>query len=435
MRFKKFIPKLLIAAVLIPPAFASAQNSSVNTFSPYTYYGIGDIIQQGTATTVAMGGTGLGYRSATEINLLNPASYSAVGQRTALFHVGLEAQNFYLKSQSTSSSFNTFNVHDIALQLPLAKSLGLTVGITPFSTVGYRISDYDDSTNIWENIGDVHYLYSGSGGVNRFNIGVGYGITKWLSVGAQMLYYHGNIIRNYQQTITSVTGSGTYVALSSDNHEYVNRIMCDFGVQARLFAHDNRSLELGAYYNMGGRLYGQVTETVIHSPSFTSIGYDNVVNTTYRSQLRLPDIYSGGLCYQSPKFSAALDYSFGAWGVNSAVSPTVAYRNTNTISAGIEFTPKPGDVRRVLNRWSYRLGARYGQYYMTFNDRTLDQMAITLGVGIPLGVLGNNKVDVGIELGRRGVVADGLVRENYFKVSVGLSLFGNDYWFVKYQYD
>ena len=420
---------------MLLPVFACAQNSSVNTFSPYSFYGIGDIIQQGTASSASMGGAGTGFRSALSINLLNPASYSTIAQRTALFHVGLEGQNFYLKSQNTSSSFNSFNVHDVAIQLPLAKSLGLTIGITPFSTVGYRISDIDDNPNVWENIGYVHYLYSGSGGVNRFNAGLGYAITDWLSVGAQMLYYHGNIIRNFQQSITPVTGEGSYVAISSDNHEYVNRIMADFGLQARLFNAGNRSLTLGLYYNLGAKLNSKVSETVIHGPYFTSIGYDNVIDRTYTSSFRLPDIYGGGLYYGSPKFSAAVDYSYGAWGVNTAVSSSVAYRNTSTISAGFEYIPKPGDVRHVFNRWSYRLGARYGQYYMTFDGKTLDQTAVTFGVGIPLGILGNNKIDVGVELGRRGVATDGLVRENYFKISVGLSLFGNDYWFVKYKYD
>jgi len=60
---------------------------------------------------------------------------------------------------------------------------------------------------------------------------------------------------------------------------------------------------------------------------------------------------------------------------------------------------------------------------------------VTFGVGIPLGTRGVNNVNVGFEFGTRGRAVAGLVRENYFKVSVGLSLFGDDYWFVKYKYD
>ena len=56
-------------------------------------------------------------------------------------------------------------------------------------------------------------------------------------------------------------------------------------------------------------------------------------------------------------------------------------------------------------------------------------------MGIPLGARGVNAIDVGFEYGMRGVVAPGLIRENFFRVSIGLSLFGDDYWFMKYKYD
>lgn len=378
----------------------------------------------------------MGWSSPIAINPLNPASYSAVNRQTALFHIGLESRNYYLRSETAKSSYNTFNVRDIGLQLPLAKGLGVTVGITPYSSVGYRISQSEKGSDIWENVGYVHYLYSGSGGVNQFKVGVGYAVTDWLSVGAEMIYYQGNITRNYQQTITPVTGNGYYLGLSSDNQEHISRIMGDFGIQARLYSADNRRLTLGATYSMGGKLNSRVSEVIMHGPYFTSVGYDKVVSKEYRSRFMLPDIYAGGLYYQSPKFSAGVDYRYSGWGVNGVDADLgVRYRNTSTVAVGLQYIPKPGDVRKVMTKWSYRLGARYNQYYMVINGREIDETALTFGVGIPLGARGLNNLDIGVELGSRGVAAAGLIKENYFKVSIGLSLFGEDYWFMKYKYD
>ena len=66
---------------------AQALGSSINTFSPYSFYGIGDLENPVTAASRGMGGVGIGFRSDKAMNLQNPASYSAIGRQTALFHV------------------------------------------------------------------------------------------------------------------------------------------------------------------------------------------------------------------------------------------------------------------------------------------------------------------------------------------------------------
>ncbi len=52
----------------------------------------------------------------------------------------------------------------------------------------------------------------------------------------------------------------------------------------------------------------------------------------------------------------------------------VAYNNTHTVKAGFEITPRPIDVRNYLNRMSYRLGFRYGDYYQTFAGSKIASM-------------------------------------------------------------
>ena len=53
-------------------------------------------------------------------------------------------------------------------------------------------------------------------------------------------------------------------------------------------------------------------------------------------------------------------------------------------------------------------------------------------MGFPIG--GNfSNINLGIEYGKRGTTASGLVQENYLNVSVGLSF--SDRWFVKRKID
>jgi hypothetical protein len=69
---------------------------------------------------------------------------------------------------------------------------------------------------------------------------------------------------------------------------------------------------------------------------------------------------------------------------------------------------------------------------MVINNTEINNFGITFGVGLPLAS-GNNvgfsNINLGFEVGNRGTTDANLIKENYFKVNIGLSL--NDRWFVK----
>ena len=120
----------------------------------------------------------------------------------------------------------------------------------------------------------------------------------------------------------------------------------------------------------------------------------------------------------------------------------MAYTDTHTVKLGVEFTPNRYDIRRFLKRWAYRAGFRYGTYHQTFGGQRLDQMAVTLGVGIPVKYRAFSSIDIGVEYGMRGFnVAErlGLVRQQYIKFAIGFTLFAgaenNEYWFLRPKYD
>ena len=155
-----------------------------------------------------------------------------------------------------------------------------------------------------------------------------------------------------------------------------------------------------------------------------------------------------GLYYQNAKIAAGVDYIYQNWENNESPKSVpgavnVAYKNTNTVKLGFEYTPNRMDIRNYLKRWSYRVGFRYGTYYQTFEGKTLSQYAVTAGFGMPVRFLGRSSIDFGVEFGQRGNDSPlridnrqiGLVRQRYVKFSLGLTLFGEDSWFVRYKYD
>ena len=441
MRNKNIILKLALIVTAALPATAFAQlGSSINTFSPYTFYGLGDFSVQGPAFLRSMGGAGTAFRSPFRMNYLNPASYSAVSQNSFIFNVGLEGQNFYSKTASAKTSYNTFNIRDIALEFPLWKKIGVGVSVTPLSSVGYRVSMDETDPYILANIGSVTHSYTGDGGVTQVKVGLGIEIFKNFSLGAEMLYYHGKINRSFDMDIDPVLSGMTYFSSRGTSLWQISRVGMNVGLQYNVIANEKRLLTLGATYQPKQNIKPTISrEIYTTSPFGDTISYDK-----NKTNFHLPSSLAVGLFYQTPKIGVGLDYSMQRWsGINPGDELNgIRFENNNSVKAGIQYTPNARDARHFLKRWTYRLGARYNDYYMVVNNHTINDVALTLGIGIPIREQGLSAVNIGVELGQRGTTATGMidtrafqmVRERYFKISIGLSLFGEDYWFQKYKY-
>ena len=435
MQSKNRVLKVVVFALMLLPLGIYAQNSGLNTFSPYTMYGLGDLSTPGTASLRSMGGAGVAYSSPFSINYLNPAASSTMRRESFLFNFGLEGQNFYNSSNNSKNSHNTFNIRDVAVQFPIYKNIAFTVSMTPYSSIGYNITKEETDPDIIGNVGGVKYLYQGEGNVSKFQFALGMKVFEKLALGAQLDYYHGSLERYYSSTISPINGD-SYSNMSGLNNELVSKVGGTFGLQYYPITEDNNYLVIGAVYKMGINLDSKITQTL----------YTNelVSASTSRSNINLPHELSLGTSYITNKFIINADYIYQRWGSNNSSlayeygDGYVRYKNTNSFKAGVEYTPNKGDIRAYQKRIAYRLGFKYSDYYMQFNDQNIADKAITMGLGFPLKMAGTTKINLGLELGQRGSLNNNLVKENYFKFSIGLSLFGSapdDYWFHKQKYD
>lgn len=448
MPVKKRIGKLLALLSLFVPVAAAAQNSSINTFSPYSMYGIGEVNTPGSLAARSMGGVGVAVRSMAGVNLLNPAAYSVTLRKSVLFNFGLEGQNFYdsqrrADGSTARTSYNTVNFHDIALQIPIAKGLGLGFSLTPYSSVGYRVNRLEENDDVWGDVGRVNYAYEGDGDITEVKVGLGWELFKNFSIGVAAQYFWGEIDRSFSTTITPYVGEGNYTAAIGTTTYSVSRIKAQVGVQYNLIDTYRRTLTLGATFDIGGDLNPRVTDRIYLNDIF---GYD-VTNVVSHPKLVLPRKLVAGLFYETPRFAVGADYVYQNWGGSnpgvesiSAGGFEVAYRNTSTVKVGIEWTPNRNDVRRFYKRWHYRAGFNYGGYNQTFGGRNVNQYAVTAGIGIPVKFGGFSAIDLGVEFGSRGSherIAEriGLVKQTYFKFAIGFAMFGEDYWFVRPKYD
>ena len=186
---------LILALAIIAVAPVVAQNG---TMTPYSAYGLGVLRDRATSTQRAMGGVGYAMNSGRQINAMNPASYAAMDSLTFLFDMGIDATMMWQNEDQNGTRVkdNQFGggLDYVTMQFPLGKYMGGSVGLVPYSSVGYsfgsQIENGIDSRQ-------------GSGSLNELYLGVAGRPFKGFTIGFNFSYLFGTIINE------------TYAALSS----------------------------------------------------------------------------------------------------------------------------------------------------------------------------------------------------------------------------
>ena len=183
--FKHTLCALLLTMVT---GMAIAQN---NTNSPYTRYGYGDLSDQSFGNSKAMGGIAFGLRDGAQINPTNPASYTAIDSLTFLFEGGVSLQNMNISGGGLKLNAKNASFDYLAMQFRLAPWMAMSVGLLPYSNVGYTVSDSQTTDN------GLAYSrsFTGDGGLHQMYVGAGVKVLKNLSVGVNASYFWGDITR------------------------------------------------------------------------------------------------------------------------------------------------------------------------------------------------------------------------------------------------
>ena len=416
MRKKKLIYILLFSVISIS---LFAQQNSTN--SPYTRFGYGKLVDAGFARTSSMGGIGIGFRKNNTINVVNPASYSSIDSTSFIFEFGFSGLLSKFSTASGGSAIKASgNINYFGMQFPVTKWMGMSVGIVPYSFIGYNFNSKDSTLIPSSKVYSINYQsFSGSGGISQAYLGVSVDIMKRLSLGINGYYMFGNIIhsRMSEQTFSDKRSSySTY----SESALRVNSFNARLGLQYHQPLNDTRDmLTVGAIYEMQHKLNSQYT--------VQTLGIDTVRDTLI-NVFQFPATYGFGATY-------SLDnrFLFGA-DVQYQQFSKVLFQNKNdllndriSISAGVEFTNR-AKSNSYIDRMSWRLGANYSTSYVKVNNNSLSEYALSLGVGFPFRT-NKSMINVLLQYGGFGTKQNNMIKEDYLKIGINFTL--NDNWFYK----
>ena len=429
---------LLLAVFLIIGVSVSAQEGAYGAYSPYSIFGLGELEKEGSAYNKSMGGTGIATRNRRFINYTNPAAVTARDTLAFMADFGLEQKNTIYRQGDLRSANNTFNIHNFVMTFPIYRSSAFMVGLAPFSDVGYDFSSVEERQDIIGNTGNISYDSRGTGSVYQLFVGAGVTFWKRLSLGAEYLYYFGNIDRITRMDYLNTS----YRSVRTGNELAIRGSTGKFGLQYEQKLGGNVSMIVGATYRMSAKMDGYSTNYRYATQSSVVDTLTHRVDTLAYGNLCFGDEIGVGISVKGgDKWHAEFNYLRSGWdksgmdnapGFSAIGDLKFSTTTSQSYRLGFEFVPNRNDIRYYMKRCAYRAGVYYDQAYYKLDGNNINSMGITLGMTLPV-FRWYNGLTIGLDMGQKASTRHGMVRERYAKIAVGFNI--HDIWFQKTRYN
>ena len=399
-----------------------AQN---NTNSPYTRYGYGQLADQGSGNSKAMGGVAYGLRDKYQVNFANPAAYTAVDSLTFIFDGGISLQNTNFSNGTLKQNAKNSSFDYITMQFRASRWAAISIGMLPYSNIGYNISQaYENTEN---SAASYVTTYNGEGGLHQLYFGAGFKIFKNLSVGANISYLWGGITRTTTESFPQSTSNYPFIIQSSVD---IQSYKLDFGIQYTQPFGKKHSVTLGAVYSPGHNLNNTAYE--LRQSGNTGDAGTTVTQTDIHADYGIPTTVGAGLAYvYDDRLTVGVDGLLQNWDKVSYEGRKEFCKRAK-IALGAEFIPNPRG-RNYLAFVKYRVGAYYSKpYYKIFGERAANEYGVTAGFGLPIPRT-RSMVSVSAQhVHTKGTTA-AFLDENTLRLCIGITF--NERWFFKRRVD
>ncbi|MFZ1321578.1 MAG: hypothetical protein WAT71_08495 [Ignavibacteria bacterium] len=406
---------LIILALLSLFSKPSLSQVEIAGGSPYSLFGIGDILYFTSQRTYGMGITGVSLLG-NYVNNLNPATVTRINATT----INLNFNYGFLKSKSSTSVNNVSNgdLLGINIGIPFDQSRGwvMTLGFNPYSDVNYNVG-------LKGTIGGQNYTqnYSGTGGLSRINIGMAYSILNEINVGLEYNYSFGEIKNQNNIDFTNANYVDTKINTQTDfQKSYLKGgFVLELGKILRILS--IRSFTMGFVFQSGLNLNASESEIYNNSISNDTISLNE-------GQIEIPNTYGVGFSNTfNNRFTVSTDLLYQDWSNYRVYGEAVeGFQQSYRAGLGVEFLPSETNIS-FWGRNAYRLGAFYQTSYYKVNDQSINTLGFRAGINIPISRY--NSLDFAANYSFRGETENGLVKDEFLNFTAGVN-FG-ELWFIR----
>ena len=407
--------------------FTNIALSQSGTNSPYSYTGLGEVNFRGNQINRFMEGLEV-YNDSIHANLSNPSSYAKLLLTT--YSIGLNYSNNQLSDTNDSKSLISSGLDYIGIAIP-TKKFGFGFGIIPFTSVGYKLSQIDDSSS-----SDILNRYEGEGGINKVFFSLGLYLLKNLSFGVTINYDFGKL--KYQ---TSKFLDDVYLGTVLINESSISGLDIKLATNYEIPVNSKIDLHVMVSYVPQGSLNSNNKRLLITSPLSDPSNIAEIIEIDLAetgldfTEIQLPSssIVGFGLGKKSKWFAGAQYIVTNSSNFKNSFNtlPNVSYKDGSQFSIGGFYIPDYSSITSYWKRVVLRMGFRHEVTGIFKNNFGINETGINFGAGLPLP--GYSNVNIGFEYGSRGTKNSNILNEKFWTVRIGFSL--NDRWFIKRKYN
>jgi len=386
--------------------------------SPYSVYGLGSLYESDFGSIGSIGSSGIALPSTSFINNKNPASLAYIGKNSFFFDFGLKGIQTSYSSQTSNEKRNNFQLSHIAMGFPINSKSGASISLKPYSSATYLISNYEIPIS---NSNESYYLDAFStGGINNFDLSYGYKVHKKITLGLTTSFYFGNINDNKDFTIAnSVT--------NINKKSFYSGMRFTLGNQIKIDSTFNIGLTVKSPTKLAASKTQSVTTENLTGTQNVETDVDSDVTNYY-----LPLEFGVGFSKAFKKnITLTFDYEKSLWDGTNQTNIYGIFKNQEKFALGLSYFKKEHSIY-FSDRIHYFTGINYDNGFLSINNKNVNNFTFSLGVGIPID---NTKsmLNINYSYGQKGSIDNDLIKENYHKVGINLSL--EAIWFVKRKYD
>jgi hypothetical protein len=341
-------------------------------------------------------------------------------QNHFLFDVGGKAILTNYKNISKKESRNNIQFSHIAFAFPITPKSALSVSLKPYSSAAFKISNL--ALPIQDSNEQYYLTASGTGGLNNFDISYGYRIGKKLGVGISSSILFGSTTDEREYLIS-------YSTTTINKTSNYNGARITLGTQFKA----DSTFVLGANLKSPSRIKASKVQSVVIYNS--SLGASNTVESEVSSasdDYYLPvEVGIGFSKFFENNLNVTFDYDRALWESINQSDLYGDYKNQDKFALGFSYG-KNKTVRSYFDRVSYSTGLNYDTGFLEVDNKRINNMSFSIGVSLPVENT-FSALNISYSYGQKGRISNGLIKENYHKLSINLSLDG--IWFVKRKFD
>lgn len=414
----------IFSLVVIISGLALQTSAQISTSSPYSRFGLGDLHENILPEFLAFGGASTAFSSSSTVNPNNPASFTSFKPNSFLFSTGGWHKTTRMQNKTEKHTVNNNAFSHLIVGFPLSEKWGASMGMLPYSSVGYEINTRNEDYN-------ANMNYFGDGGISKIYFGGAYEPIENISIGLKASYLFGGLNRRKQLIFDdeSFMNSRANSSINLKGYYYELGLLYTHNIS------EEQQISFGFTTNNDSKIRSNRTELV---ESFEYSGLfetpkDTFVNKIEWGDINLPKYACGGLSYRNgKKWLFVADYSIQNWSDYSLLDESDDLANSMKITGGMQFTPDYNSITKYYKRIDYRMGASYSNTPLLLEGNQLKEMSVSFGFGIPVKK-SRTKYDFSCTIGERGTTDDNLIKEQF--VRLGLSVSYDGIWFVKRKYD